>query len=49
MKSTELFQGWLCTVCGESGEGPRSDTAAARHTKTTQHPTRSWTTPKETR
>lgn len=49
MKSTELHEGWHCTTCGEHGEGPTSDRAADKHTRTTHHTTRAWTRPKEPR
>lgn len=51
--TTTLRYGWACITvehldgCDAHGDGPRSDSAAAKHTKTTGHATSSFAVPQE--
>ena len=42
---TTVLTAWACLNCDAAGDGPDSQRAADKHTRTTQHPTRAWTTP----
>lgn len=45
---TALRSAWSCADCDAAGEGPDSDRAADKHTRTARHSTRVWTAPEET-
>lgn len=39
---------WACMSCTAAGDGPDSQRAADKHTRTAHHSTRAWTAPEET-